>query len=373
MSITGCTPLALLREGWVGLHPESGQCGRVMLLRQLKFPLLPLRGCAGELGLSQPGSPGITQIIFCVFLETDFNIYKKKMSVMFQDNICRMRYMCLASGSSSMTTCQDPVTPPNVKTIQCTRKTIWEINNNDMEVPEEQLQGDATPPSAKSVTKEESEEGNRDSMERRILKLRKLTASDVRQTLEEDRDSHTTFVYLCIVEPGDEEEGDNAAAGKEDVEMASQNPDDEGKEDVEMASQNPDEDLGNEEENQEKTAEKIETQEKEVVDIHSNKAEDKGIEKEKGDKECACGRRGRQIEVSVMQETIMEGMKGQELARLEHRAPGLIKRDMHGELERQSWNIGQIGAVSQFRGCILSEDVVYPDREGRLLHGPRRL
>ncbi|XP_053291625.1 ADP-ribose glycohydrolase MACROD2 isoform X4 [Pleuronectes platessa] len=135
----------------------------------------------------------ITQIIFCVFLETDFNIYKKKMSVMFQD---------------------------------------------------------ATPPSAKSVTKEESEEGNRG-----------------------------------IVEPGDEEEGDNAAAGKEDVEMASQNPDDEGKEDVEMASQNPDEDLGNEEENQEKTAEKIETQEKEVVDIHSNKAEDKGIEKEKGDKE----------------------------------------------------------------------------------------
>ena len=45
-----------------------------------------------------------------------------------------------------------------------------------------------------------------------------------------------------------------------------------------------DEDLGNEEDNQEKTTEKIETQEKEVVDIHSNKAEDKGIEKEKGDK-----------------------------------------------------------------------------------------
>ncbi|XP_060942903.1 ADP-ribose glycohydrolase MACROD2 isoform X2 [Limanda limanda] len=134
----------------------------------------------------------IKQIIFCVFLETDFNIYKKKMSVMFQDD---------------------------------------------------------TPPSTKSATKEESEEGNRG-----------------------------------IVEPGDEEEGDNDAAGKEDVEMASQNPDDAEKEDVEMASQNPDEDLGNEEENQEKTAEKIETPEKEVVDTHSKKAEDKGIEKEKKEK-----------------------------------------------------------------------------------------
>ncbi|CAB1414462.1 unnamed protein product [Pleuronectes platessa] len=35
------------------------QCGRMLLLRQLKLPLLPLRGCAGELGLSQPGSPGL--------------------------------------------------------------------------------------------------------------------------------------------------------------------------------------------------------------------------------------------------------------------------------------------------------------------------
>ncbi|CAB1432610.1 unnamed protein product [Pleuronectes platessa] len=31
----------------------------MLLLRQLKLPLLPLRGCAGELGLSQPGSPGV--------------------------------------------------------------------------------------------------------------------------------------------------------------------------------------------------------------------------------------------------------------------------------------------------------------------------
>ncbi|CAB1454366.1 unnamed protein product [Pleuronectes platessa] len=30
----------------------------MLLLRQLKLQLLPLRGCAGELGLLQPGSPG---------------------------------------------------------------------------------------------------------------------------------------------------------------------------------------------------------------------------------------------------------------------------------------------------------------------------
>ncbi|CAB1435716.1 unnamed protein product [Pleuronectes platessa] len=34
-------------------------CGRMLLLRQLKLPLLPLQGCVGELGLLQPGSPGV--------------------------------------------------------------------------------------------------------------------------------------------------------------------------------------------------------------------------------------------------------------------------------------------------------------------------
>lgn len=35
----------------------------------------------------------ITRVIFCVFLETDFNIYKKKMAVVFQDNmeVCEER------------------------------------------------------------------------------------------------------------------------------------------------------------------------------------------------------------------------------------------------------------------------------------------
>lgn len=57
----------------------------------------------------------ITRVIFCVFLETDFAIYKKKMSVVFQDN--------------------------------------------DMEVTEEQLKGDNNPPTTKP--KEENEESSR--------------------------------------------------------------------------------------------------------------------------------------------------------------------------------------------------------------------
>lgn len=57
----------------------------------------------------------ITRVIFCVFLETDFAIYKKKMADIFQDN--------------------------------------------DMEVTEEQLKEDNNPPSTKS--KEDSEESSR--------------------------------------------------------------------------------------------------------------------------------------------------------------------------------------------------------------------
>ncbi|XP_067381188.1 ADP-ribose glycohydrolase MACROD2 isoform X6 [Channa argus] len=59
----------------------------------------------------------ITRVIFCVFLETDFAIYKKKMSLIFQDN--------------------------------------------DMEVAEEQPKGDDTPPSTNSTTKEDNEDGNK--------------------------------------------------------------------------------------------------------------------------------------------------------------------------------------------------------------------
>ncbi|XP_035519070.1 ADP-ribose glycohydrolase MACROD2 isoform X1 [Morone saxatilis] len=129
----------------------------------------------------------ITRVIFCVFLENDFAIYKKKMSVIFQDN--------------------------------------------DMEVTEEQLKGDKTPPSMKSTTKEESEDSNRGKEE-----------------------------------TGDEEEGDNGAAGNEDVEMASQNQD-----------ENP----GSEEPNQEKVKDEDENQEKDEdmgIDKGNNKDEDKGID-----------------------------------------------------------------------------------------------
>ncbi|XP_056291451.1 ADP-ribose glycohydrolase MACROD2 isoform X1 [Pseudoliparis swirei] len=88
----------------------------------------------------------ITRVIFCVFLETDYAIYKKKMSDIFPDN--------------------------------------------DMELTEEQLKGDDTPPSTKSTTEDESEDSDRRKEE-----------------------------------IGDEDKRDDAAAGNEDVDMASQNPD----------------------------------------------------------------------------------------------------------------------------------------------------
>ncbi|XP_036978748.1 ADP-ribose glycohydrolase MACROD2 isoform X3 [Acanthopagrus latus] len=133
------------------------------------------------------------RVIFCVFLETDFAIYKKKMSVMFQDN--------------------------------------------DMEVTDEQLKGDNTPPSVKSTTKEESEESNRGKEE-----------------------------------TGDEEEGDNDAVENEDVEMASQNP------------ECPEEIAGNEEPNEENNDEENADQdadEEMCVDEDSDKKEDKGVDNDK--------------------------------------------------------------------------------------------
>ncbi|XP_068581032.1 ADP-ribose glycohydrolase MACROD2 isoform X3 [Cebidichthys violaceus] len=129
----------------------------------------------------------ITRVIFCVFLETDFAIYKKKMSDIFPDN--------------------------------------------DMEVTEEQLKGDDTPPSTKSTTKEESEDGKE--------------------------------------EIGDEDKGDDAAVGNEDVDMA---------------SQNPDENLENEEPSQEKDKDENEYQDKEEdigIDNKEEKDEAKGIDNEK--------------------------------------------------------------------------------------------
>lgn len=59
----------------------------------------------------------ITRVIFCVFLETDFNIYKKKMAVVFQDN--------------------------------------------EMEVSEEQQKEDTEPPSPTSTPKDEDDEAIR--------------------------------------------------------------------------------------------------------------------------------------------------------------------------------------------------------------------
>ncbi|XP_061601822.1 ADP-ribose glycohydrolase MACROD2 [Cololabis saira] len=139
----------------------------------------------------------ITRVIFCVFLETDFTIYKKNMSVVFQDN--------------------------------------------DMEVTEEQLKGDNTPPSTKSTSKEECEDGNRGKEE----------------TVDEECD----------------DDGDL-------------------NEDVEMASQNQDENPPKEEPNQEQCDDELENQDKGedmATDNEKENTEEKGInninEEDKAEKE----------------------------------------------------------------------------------------
>ncbi|XP_060895419.1 ADP-ribose glycohydrolase MACROD2 isoform X3 [Labrus mixtus] len=78
----------------------------------------------------------ITRVIFCVFLETDFAIYKKKIPEIFQDN--------------------------------------------DMEVTEEQLQGDNNPPSAKS--KEDSEESGRDAVGNEDVEMESQNPDDITET-----------------------------------------------------------------------------------------------------------------------------------------------------------------------------------------------
>ncbi|XP_047458544.1 ADP-ribose glycohydrolase MACROD2 isoform X2 [Mugil cephalus] len=137
----------------------------------------------------------ITRVIFCVFLETDFAIYKKKMSLIFQDN--------------------------------------------DMEVTEDQPKGDNTPPSTKSTAKEESDDNNRGKEG-----------------------------------PGDEAEEEEA---DDDVGV---------NEDVEMASQNLDENSVNEEPNQEQCGGENENQElAEDIGTDGGKedGDDKGIKHDKSE------------------------------------------------------------------------------------------
>ncbi|XP_067381176.1 ADP-ribose glycohydrolase MACROD2 isoform X4 [Channa argus] len=86
----------------------------------------------------------ITRVIFCVFLETDFAIYKKKMSLIFQDN--------------------------------------------DMEVAEEQPKGDDTPPSTNSTTKEDNEDGNKDAGGNEDVEMESQTPEQNLENKEEDQE-----------------------------------------------------------------------------------------------------------------------------------------------------------------------------------------
>ncbi|XP_045926230.1 ADP-ribose glycohydrolase MACROD2 isoform X6 [Micropterus dolomieu] len=115
----------------------------------------------------------ITRVIFCVFLETDFAIYKKKMSVIFQDN--------------------------------------------DMEVTEEQLKGDNTPPSTKSTTEEEREHsrGNEEPSQEKDNDENESQDKDEPIGIDKDKDEDKG-IDNAKDEDGDKAEEEEPAAKTED-------------------------------------------------------------------------------------------------------------------------------------------------------------
>ncbi|XP_061692372.1 ADP-ribose glycohydrolase MACROD2 isoform X2 [Syngnathoides biaculeatus] len=131
----------------------------------------------------------ITRVVFCVFLETDFTIYKKKMSVIFEDN--------------------------------------------DMEVADKQLKGDNILPSTKATAKDDND-NNRGKEE-----------------------------------AGDEDKADNDGEGVEDVEMESQNPD----EDLAFEALNQEEDENNSQDKHEDI--RSEQSQHQIMTVNKDKDEDK--------------------------------------------------------------------------------------------------
>ncbi|CAL9688089.1 unnamed protein product [Knipowitschia caucasica] len=100
----------------------------------------------------------ITRVVFCVFLETDFNIYKKKMADVFQDN--------------------------------------------DTDVPKKQPKDDATPPSPTSTSKEEDEEANRGADE---AGDEEEATNDAEANADVDMLSQTQDEEMAVDEPKPEE------------------------------------------------------------------------------------------------------------------------------------------------------------------------
>ncbi|XP_054885987.1 ADP-ribose glycohydrolase MACROD2 [Poeciliopsis prolifica] len=124
----------------------------------------------------------ITRVIFCVFLETDFTIYKKKMAIIFQDN--------------------------------------------DIEVTEEQLKGDSTPPSTKSTTKEEAEDAEKGEEEAHDEEEKNDEPEDEDMPSQpQDEDDNSTKM-----EP-DQQQNDNEREKSEELsKMVTDNEEDDNKE-----------------------------------------------------------------------------------------------------------------------------------------------
>uniref|UniRef100_A0A3Q3EXB9 ADP-ribose glycohydrolase MACROD2-like n=1 Tax=Labrus bergylta TaxID=56723 RepID=A0A3Q3EXB9_9LABR len=144
----------------------------------------------------------ITRVIFCVFLETDFAIYKKKIPEIFQDN--------------------------------------------DMEVTEEQLQGDNNPPSAKS--KEDSEESGRDAAGNEDVEMESQNPDDITETPDptQGKDNDDTENQDKEEDAGADSDNKKDEKDKKDEEKDTDNPkekdEEEDKEDKPPAEKTDDDD-----------------------------------------------------------------------------------------------------------------------------------
>ncbi|XP_077351101.1 ADP-ribose glycohydrolase MACROD2 isoform X1 [Festucalex cinctus] len=111
----------------------------------------------------------ITRVIFCVFLETDFTIYKKKMSIIFEDN--------------------------------------------DMEVADEQLKGDNISPSTKSTAKDDND-NNRGKEEAGDENKADNDAEAVEDVVMESQNPDED---LSLEEPNPDEDENNSQDKCEDI------------------------------------------------------------------------------------------------------------------------------------------------------------
>nr|XP_057914322.1 ADP-ribose glycohydrolase MACROD2 isoform X1 [Doryrhamphus excisus] len=161
----------------------------------------------------------ITRVIFCVFLETDFTIYKKKMAVVFQDN--------------------------------------------DMEDAEDQLKGDNTPPSTKSTTKDDDsnkgkeEAGDEDEGDNDVEGIEDVVMES--QNPDEDLGHEMMSQERDEDQNNSQDKHDHTSIDKNDEDTTFDSEDKDEAEEVQSTTKTDDEDTGKSTVEMEDVSETVET------------------------------------------------------------------------------------------------------------------